>query len=217
MNGELIQDIFFKTEKNKLTTTIRLAEDFDFTQYSVRQVLFPDLNAPIVGDAENPCAELLAGIQGKNVITSARATGIQWWSPSCPAMYRLTTELISPNEELAFSRVDRIAFRDIKYEGKQFFLNGLSLSRQQAMEIKTEPLTVDQSHIEQCNTDGTLIVIEIDQGLDEKSLVRAVERLRNSPSVLAWDLSSKSEFKLRNALFCSIDGTRPVIYGFNTK
>ena len=214
MNGDLIQDVFVKTEKNKFTSAIRLAADFDFTQCSIRQVLFPDLNAPIVGDAENPCAELVSGIIGKTVLTSANATGIQWWSPSCPAIYRLKTELISPDGGISGSHVDRISFRDIQYDGKHFLLNGIPLSQKQADEIKIEGLNLDQNHVVQCNEEGMLIVIRIDQGTDEKSLVEAIERLRNSPSVIAWDFTSKSEFKQKKALLESLDGKRPVLYGF---
>ncbi len=217
MNGDLIRDVFVKTEKNKFSSTISLKEEHDYAQYSLRQVLFPDLNAPIVGDAENPCAELVAGIQGKKALTTARATGIQWWSPSCPAMYSLTTELISPQGEIECSRVDRISFRDIQFDGKQLLLNGLPLSRDQIKGIKTLPLSVDQSIVERCNEDGSLIVIRIDQAADENSLAGAVERLRNSPSVIAWCTTSKSEFKLYSTLFGRLDGTRPILNGFNPR
>lgn len=214
MNGALIRDVFVKTEKNKFISTISLSESHDYSQYSLRQVLFPDSNAPIVGDAENPCAELVVGIQGKKALTTARATGIQWWSPSCPAMYSLTTELISPQGEVESSRVDRISFRDIQFDGKQFSLNGLPLSKDQAKDIKVMPLSVEQSFVEQCNEDGSLIVIEIDEAVDEKSLVEAVERLRNTPSVIAWSAMSKSLYKQYSALFSRLDGSRPVVNGF---
>lgn len=217
MARDLIQDVFVKTVKNKFTAQIKLSDDFDFTGYALRQVLFPDLNAPIVGDAGNPCAELLSGIKGNTILTTANATGIQWWSPACPAMYSLTTELISPQGEVEFSRVDRISFRDIKFDGKMFFLNGLPLTKEQIKDIKTMPFSADQSLVEQCNETGSLIVIEVEGNAGQKPLLTAVERLRNSPSVIAWYATQKNEFNALSAFFEEIDGTRPVIKAFPSR
>ncbi len=214
MNGDLILDVTVKTKKNKFTSKISFSKDFDFTGHSIHQVLFPYLNAPIVGDAENPCAELVSGIHGATALTTANATGIQWWTPDCPAMYRLTTELVSPEEEVIYQREDIIAFRDIQFDGKKLLLNGILLSQKIKDSIQLITLPLDKDHVKQSDQNGSLIVIKLAGNEDEKSLLTALDGLRNSPSLIGWYISQKSSYKPLCAILSAMDDTRPVIKEF---
>ena len=215
MDDDLILDVIVKTQKNKLTSRITLAENFDFTLYSVRQVLLPYLNAPIVGEADNPCAETFSGIRGNIVLTTASASGIQWWTPDCPALYSLKSELISPDGKVSCSREDILAFRDISFDGRHLFLNGLKLLKSQYEKIQILTLPLEPEQVKGCNEAGGLIVVRIDQPMDEKSLLRALDGLWNSPSLITWYVSQKKALRPMEALLSRIDGTRPVIGKFS--
>lgn len=217
MKGDLILDVTVKTKKNKFTSKISLSRDFDFTGHSLHQLLFPYLNAPIVGDAENPCAELVSGIRGESVLTTASATGIQWWMPDCPAIYRLTTELLSPEEKVIYQRDDLIAFRDIQFDGKKLILNGIPLSKKQNDGIQLLALPLDKDHVKQCDQKGSLAVIKLEGTEDEKSLLKALDGLWNSPSLIGWYISQKSAYKPMSAILSVLDETRAVIKGFFPK
>ncbi len=123
-NPIYIEDIFVSTKENTVNSEIKLNVESGFEGFTIHQIVLPDLNAPVVGDKNNPCAELDSGVTANKTLTSAQASGIAKWDLETPALYTLKTELKDANGTVVDEQTVRFGFREIQFDAKGFFLNG---------------------------------------------------------------------------------------------
>ncbi|HBB42449.1 MAG TPA: beta-galactosidase [Treponema sp.] len=126
-NPVYIEDVFVTTKGNRFNSQITLNTENIPAGLSLHQKIMPSVNAPIVGDKDNPCAEITSGASKKISLTSANASGITQWSIDNPALYTVTTELLGDDGKVLDTKTTRFGFRDIKFDETGFYLNGTKI------------------------------------------------------------------------------------------
>ncbi len=119
-NKVYIDDISIETKANDFNTRIQLTcDDIELcNNYIIEQKVVS------VSDSKSVCAQIVTGINGKIILTSAKALGVSAWSLEHPVLYELVTEIKNEKEKVVDTKVIRFGFRDIAFSNEGFYLNG---------------------------------------------------------------------------------------------
>lgn len=121
-NPVYIKDISIATEKNHFTSNIELNADEIPEGFSITQKITA-WNSNAESCAE-PSAEIICGVKGKFILTSADAAPVIQWSLENPQLYILETKLFDAEQNEIDSSKIRFGFRDIRFDETGFYLNG---------------------------------------------------------------------------------------------